>query len=105
MMKDIIVQKFGGTSVADTDKIKNVAKAIIREKELGHDIVVVVSAMGHTTDYLVKMAKEKDTIALATDEIIKVISKYAITYRQIPNLLESIKSQVEDTAIFKYETH
>ena len=57
-MKDIIVQKFGGTSVADTDKIKNVAKAIIREKELGHDIVVVVSAMGHTTDYLVKMAHE-----------------------------------------------
>ena len=57
-MKDIIVQKFGGTSVADTDKIKNVAKAIIKEKESGHDIVVVVSAMGHTTDYLVKMAKE-----------------------------------------------
>ena len=57
-MKNIIVQKFGGTSVADTDKIKNVAKAIIREKNLGHDIVVVVSAMGHTTDYLVKMAHE-----------------------------------------------
>ena len=57
-MKDIIVQKFGGTSVADTEKIKNVAKAIIRERNLGHDIVVVVSAMGHTTDYLVKMAHE-----------------------------------------------
>ena len=57
-MKDIIVQKFGGTSVADTQKIKNVASAIIREKNLGHDIVVVVSAMGHTTDYLVKMAHE-----------------------------------------------
>ncbi len=57
-MKEIIVQKFGGTSVADTDKIKNVARAVIREKELGHDVVVVVSAMGHTTDYLVKMAKE-----------------------------------------------
>ena len=57
-MKDIIVQKFGGTSVADIEKIKNVAKAIIREKNLGHDIVVVVSAMGHTTDYLVKMAHD-----------------------------------------------
>ena len=57
-MRDLIVQKFGGTSVADTEKIKNVAKAIIREKKLGHDIVVVVSAMGHTTDYLVKMANE-----------------------------------------------
>ena len=57
-MKDIIVQKFGGTSVADTDKIKNVAKAVIREKNNGNDIVVVVSAMGHTTDILTKMAKE-----------------------------------------------
>lgn len=57
-MKEIVVQKFGGTSVADTDKIKKVAEAVIREKELGHDVVVVVSAMGHTTDYLIKMAKE-----------------------------------------------
>lgn len=57
-MKDIIVQKFGGTSVADTDKIKNVAKAVIREKNLGNDVVVVVSAMGHTTDILTKLAKE-----------------------------------------------
>ncbi|MCQ2743427.1 MAG: aspartate kinase [bacterium] len=57
-MKDIIVQKFGGTSVADTDKIKNVAKAVIREKNLGHNVVVVVSAMGHTTDILMKLAGE-----------------------------------------------
>jgi len=57
-MRDIIVQKFGGTSVADTDKIKKVADAVIREKELGNDVIVVVSAMGHTTDYLVKMANE-----------------------------------------------
>ncbi len=57
-MRKIIVQKFGGTSVADTDKIKNVAKIVIREKQNGNDVVVVVSAMGHTTDYLVKMAKD-----------------------------------------------
>ena len=57
-MKDIIVQKFGGTSVADTDKIKNVARAVIKEKNNGNNVVVVVSAMGHTTDVLVKMAKE-----------------------------------------------
>ena len=57
-MKNIIVQKFGGTSVADTDKIKNVARAVIREKNNGKDVVVVVSAMGHTTDILTKLAKE-----------------------------------------------
>ena len=56
-MNKIIVQKFGGTSVADTDKIKNVADIVVREKENGNDVVVVVSAMGHTTDHLVKMAK------------------------------------------------
>lgn len=57
-MKKIVVQKFGGTSVADTQKIKKVADAVIKEKKLGKDVVVVVSAMGHTTDYLVKMANE-----------------------------------------------
>lgn len=57
-MKKIIVQKFGGSSVADIEKIKNVAKIVIREKDLGNDIVVVVSAMGKTTDNLVKMARE-----------------------------------------------
>ena len=57
-MREIIVQKFGGTSVADTEKIKRAAQTVIREKQNGKDVVVVVSAMGHTTDYLVKMAKD-----------------------------------------------
>lgn len=57
-MRKVIVQKFGGTSVADTEKIKNVAKTVIREKNNGNDVVVVVSAMGHTTDHLVKMAHD-----------------------------------------------
>ena len=54
----IIVQKFGGTSVADTEKIKHVAEVVMRERSFGNDVVVVVSAMGHTTDHLVKLAKE-----------------------------------------------
>lgn len=54
----IIVQKFGGTSVADAEKIKNVANAVIKEYKNGHDVVVVVSAMGHTTDYLVQLAND-----------------------------------------------
>ncbi len=54
----IIVQKFGGTSVADAQKIHNAANAVIREKENGNDVIVVVSAMGHTTDHLIKLAKE-----------------------------------------------
>lgn len=54
----IIVQKFGGTSVADPEKIHNVAKAALKEQNNGNQVVVVVSAMGHTTDYLVNLAKQ-----------------------------------------------
>lgn len=57
-MRDIVVQKFGGSSVADAEKIKKVAKNVIKEKNLGNDVLVVVSAMGKTTDGLVKLARE-----------------------------------------------
>ncbi|HUT68439.1 MAG TPA: aspartate kinase [Dehalococcoidales bacterium] len=52
----LIVQKYGGSSVADAEKIKNVARRIVRTKEAGNQVVVVVSAMGDTTDDLIKMA-------------------------------------------------
>ena len=76
----IIVQKFGGTSVADSEKIKNVANAVIKEKLNGNDVVVVVSAMGHTTDNLVKLSKEITTmpnpremdVLLSTGELISM---------------------------------
>lgn len=54
----LIVQKFGGSSVASTERIKNVANRIVEEKQRGNDTVVVVSAMGKTTDGLVKLAHE-----------------------------------------------
>lgn len=53
-----IVQKYGGSSLASVEKIKSVAKRVINEKEKGNDVVVVVSAMGKTTDYLVNLSKE-----------------------------------------------
>jgi aspartate kinase len=52
----LIVQKYGGSSVAGAEKIKNVARRIVKTKEAGHQVVVVVSAMGDTTDDLIKMA-------------------------------------------------
>lgn len=55
--KPIIVQKFGGTSVGDPEKIKNVARIISNTVEQGYSVVTVVSAMGHTTDHLVDLAK------------------------------------------------
>ena len=52
----LIVQKFGGTSVGDIDRIKNAASRVNEEKDRGNDVVVVVSAMGKTTDSLVDLA-------------------------------------------------
>ncbi|MBT2648157.1 aspartate kinase [Bacillus sp. ISL-34] len=54
----LIVQKFGGTSVGSVEKIKNVANRVIEESENGNEVVVVVSAMGKTTDQLVSMARD-----------------------------------------------
>uniref|UniRef100_A0A942T8U8 Aspartokinase n=1 Tax=Neobacillus citreus TaxID=2833578 RepID=A0A942T8U8_9BACI len=52
----LIVQKFGGSSVADAESIKRVAKRIVETKKAGNDVVVAVSAMGDTTDELVDLA-------------------------------------------------
>jgi aspartate kinase len=52
----LVVQKFGGTSVADIEKLKNVAAKVIREKKAGKEVVVVLSAMAGETDKLIALA-------------------------------------------------
>lgn len=54
----LIVQKYGGSSVADAEGIKRVAKRIVDTRRAGHDVVVAVSAMGDTTDELLDLAAE-----------------------------------------------
>jgi len=54
----LIVQKYGGTSVADAERIRNVARRIVRTREAGNNVVVVVSARGDTTDQLYALAYE-----------------------------------------------
>ncbi|APR85543.1 Aspartokinase [Minicystis rosea] len=56
--RPIIVQKYGGSSVADVDKIGKVADRVVAAKRAGHDVVVVVSAMGKTTDGLLALANK-----------------------------------------------
>jgi aspartate kinase len=58
----LVVQKFGGTSVGDPDRIRAVADHIARTRRQGNDVVVVVSAMGKTTDDLIRMAGEVSTV-------------------------------------------
>ena len=57
----IVVQKYGGTSVGDVDRMKRVAARIVETRRAGHDVVAVVSAMGKTTDELVDMAARINT--------------------------------------------
>jgi aspartate kinase len=54
----LVVQKYGGSSVADADCIKRVAQRIVDTKKAGNDVVVVVSAMGDTTDDLIDLAQQ-----------------------------------------------
>jgi aspartate kinase len=54
----LLVQKFGGTSVADPDRIRAVADHLVRTRRAGNDVVAVVSAMGKTTDDLVRLAND-----------------------------------------------
>jgi aspartokinase len=54
----LVVQKYGGSSVADATRIKRVAQRIVATKKAGNDVVVAVSAMGDTTDDLLNLAEQ-----------------------------------------------
>jgi aspartate kinase len=74
----LVVQKYGGSSVADAEKIKNVARRIVNTHKEGNQVVVVVSAMGDTTDDLIKLAyqinefpdKRELDVLLSTGEVV-----------------------------------
>src|ERR687895_2139268 len=57
-MLGLVVHKYGGSSVANADRIKRVAQRIVATKKAGNDVVVVVSAMGDTTDELIDLAEQ-----------------------------------------------
>jgi aspartate kinase len=59
----LVVQKYGGTSVGDTEKIKNVAARVLKTKNQGHQVVVVVSAMAGETDKLIRLAQQVTSMA------------------------------------------
>lgn len=102
----IIVQKYGGSSVADIEKIKFVAKKVVETKRKGNKVVVVVSAMGKTTDNLISLAKqvipqppEKELdLLLSTGEIVSVallcmaIESYGEEAEGFPGYFAGIKT-------------
>ncbi len=84
----LVVQKFGGSSVADADSVKRVARRIVETRRAGNDVVVVVSAMGDTTDDLLDLAeqvsplppaRELDMLLTAGERISMAVLAMAIT--------------------------
>ncbi len=89
----LIVQKFGGTSVGTPDRIRQVAKRIAKKYSEGHPLVVVVSAMGHTTDELIELAqqvsdhpphREMDMLLSAGERISMALLSMALGDLQVP---------------------
>jgi aspartate kinase len=86
----IIVQKYGGTSVEDAERVQAVARRVLRAREAGHDVVVVVSAMGETTDELLALAnritstpepRELDMLLTAGERIAMSVLAIALNAR------------------------
>ncbi|HWB88374.1 MAG TPA: aspartate kinase [Acidimicrobiia bacterium] len=89
----IVVQKYGGTSVADPSRIAAVADRVVRTRGEGHDLVVVVSAMGQTTDTLLGLAaevtdnphpREMDMLLTAGERISMALLAMALNDRNVP---------------------
>ncbi len=89
----IIAQKFGGTSVGDADRIANVANRIKMYYDQGHSLVVVVSAMGHTTDHLIDLAlkvnpnpskREMDMLLSTGEQVSIAVLAMALERIQVP---------------------
>ena len=75
----LIVQKFGGTSVADTERLRNVARIITETYKAGNQVVAVLSAQGDTTDDLIQKAEEINPKASARE---MERDGYAFVYRR-----------------------
>lgn len=122
----IVVQKYGGSSVADSQRIQNVASRIIKQKKQGKDVVVVVSAMGKTTNNLIEMAhklsknpsKREMDVLLSTGEQVTIsllsiaLNEMGVKAISLTGAQAGIKtigihtknkiSDVDDTRIRKY---
>ena len=89
----LLVQKFGGTSVADVERIQAVARRIASCREEGHELVIVVSAMGHTTDQLTSLAaaisrnppqREMDMLLATGEQVSIALLSMALNAQGVP---------------------
>jgi aspartate kinase len=89
----LVVQKFGGTSVADADRMREVADHIARTRRQGHEVVVAISAMGKSTDDLIRLAqdvskvrpgREMDMLLTAGERVSMALLCMALSERGVP---------------------
>lgn len=94
-MGSLIVQKYGGSSVANPERIKKVAQRVVRYKKRGHDVVVVVSALGDTTDELIELAskvtddpseREMDMLISTGEQISCALLAMAVQELNVPSI-------------------
>ena len=85
-----LVMKFGGTSVADIDRIRNVARHVKREVDAGHEVAVIVSAMAGRTDELVRWAREAAPLHDAREYDVVVASGEQVTAGLLAIVLEGM---------------
>ncbi len=92
---EIIIQKFGGSSVANTEKIFNVCKHITKEKDKGNSVIVVVSAQGKTTDNLIQEEQEITNMPSKDKHDILVSVGEQITIAKLAMCLEKLGYEAE----------
>ena len=85
----LIVQKFGGTSVANTERIFNVADIVTKTAAAGNQVVVVVSAQGDTTDDFKMCIRDRD-------EAIKTFGTFELKVKLYPEVVGKLKVQVTE---------
>jgi len=91
----LIVQKYGGTSVGDIERIRNVARRAIQSKEAGNDVIVVVSAMAGETDKLINLAHELTSFPDARELDVLISTGEQITIALVSMAIKSMGHEVK----------
>ena len=89
----LVVQKYGGSSVADADRIRRVAERIVETKKAGNDVVVVCSAMGDTTDDLLDLARQVSPAPPAREMDMLLTAGERISNALVAMAIESMGAQ------------
>ena len=111
----LIVKKFGGSSVANKDRIFNVAKRCIEDYRAGHDVVVVLSAMGDTTDELIALAntinpnakkRELDMLLTTGEQVSVSLMAMAMQALDVPAVsLNAFQVMMHSTSRYAADTY